>query len=206
MVWSSINRADVICFLSSLPLLTPATTAVFVSYLPSLHSCLRLYRRCGLAYPYDGERFLRAQKEDDRETFSLQSSLGLIVWIVRCLTITRIWALFNSSIKGIVSRDRFGFWWHVWLALGRDMFCALSFKFELAGSASPLQIIMALWLTSIFKKGAKQPLHNLQWAATHDQITQQNSWRALKPVRHCVAWFRGQYLIYAFLKAKVTAR
>jgi hypothetical protein len=31
----------------------PATTVVFGSYLSSLYSQLTLYRRCGLAYPYD---------------------------------------------------------------------------------------------------------------------------------------------------------
>jgi hypothetical protein len=44
-----INGANVSCFLSSLLLFTPATTAVFGSYMPSLYSLLPLYRRCDLA-------------------------------------------------------------------------------------------------------------------------------------------------------------
>ncbi len=63
MVWSLINRANVFCFLSSLPLLPPATTAVFVSYLSSLHSYLMLYRRCGLAYPNDGGGFVGPKRK-----------------------------------------------------------------------------------------------------------------------------------------------
>jgi hypothetical protein len=46
---------NVFCFLSSLPFLPSATTAVFGSY---LH-----YRWCGLAYPYVGRGFVRAKKK-----------------------------------------------------------------------------------------------------------------------------------------------
>jgi hypothetical protein len=57
-VVADLNRADVLCFLSSLPLLPTATTVVFGSYLSSLYCYLTLYCRCGLAYPYDGRGFV----------------------------------------------------------------------------------------------------------------------------------------------------
>ncbi len=40
---------------------------------------------------------------------------------------------------------------------------------------SPLQTLMAVWRASTLKRCTKQPLLYLQWAATPDQITQQNS-------------------------------
>jgi hypothetical protein len=52
------NRANVFCFLSSLLLLLPATTAVFGSWLSKT-----LYRGLGLAYLYDWRGFVRAEKE-----------------------------------------------------------------------------------------------------------------------------------------------
>jgi hypothetical protein len=53
------NGAIAFCCLSSLPLLIPATTALFGSYLSSLYS----YRGCGLAYPYDWRGFVGAKKK-----------------------------------------------------------------------------------------------------------------------------------------------
>jgi hypothetical protein len=55
LLTAEINGANVFCFLSSLPLLPLATTAVFGSSLSFLYSKLTLVRRCGLAYQYDGE-------------------------------------------------------------------------------------------------------------------------------------------------------
>jgi hypothetical protein len=65
------QRASVFCFLSSLPLLPPATKAVLRFYLSSLHSQLPLYRRCSLAYPYDGRGFVGAH---------MKTSVGLLVF------------------------------------------------------------------------------------------------------------------------------
>jgi hypothetical protein len=42
---------------------SPATTAVFGSYLSSLYSKPTLYRLCGLAYPYDGRGFVGPKKK-----------------------------------------------------------------------------------------------------------------------------------------------
>ncbi len=53
---------NVFCFLSSLPLLLPATTAVFGSSLSSVYSKLTLVRRCGLAYQYDWRGFVGPKK------------------------------------------------------------------------------------------------------------------------------------------------
>jgi hypothetical protein len=56
---------SLLCFLSSLPLIPQATTAVFGSYLSSLYSLLTMYRRFGIAYlhVYDGRGFLRPKKK-----------------------------------------------------------------------------------------------------------------------------------------------
>jgi hypothetical protein len=46
LIYVSTNGANVFCFLSSLPLLPPATTAVFGSYLSSLYSEITLSLHC----------------------------------------------------------------------------------------------------------------------------------------------------------------
>ncbi len=54
--------------------ITEVVSVVFTpsAYLSSLYSQLTLYRRCGLAYPYDG-------READRGPLSIQSSLILLL-------------------------------------------------------------------------------------------------------------------------------
>jgi hypothetical protein len=59
----SFHGANVFCFLSFLPLLPPTITAVFGSYLLSLCSSLTLYRRCRLAFPYDGRSFVGPKRK-----------------------------------------------------------------------------------------------------------------------------------------------
>jgi hypothetical protein len=71
------NGANVFCFLSSLPLLPPATTAVFGSYLPSLFSQITLYRPCGLAYPCDWRGFVWAKKKTSVDLLVL---IPLNIW------------------------------------------------------------------------------------------------------------------------------
>jgi hypothetical protein len=56
------NWADAF-FLSSLPLLPPATKAAFDSCLSSLYTELTLYRGGGLAYPYKWRGFVGAKKK-----------------------------------------------------------------------------------------------------------------------------------------------
>jgi hypothetical protein len=63
------NEANVFCFLSSLPLLPPATTAVFG------YSTLNKHCIAG-SDTYDGRGFVGPPKEDDLEPLSMQSSLG----------------------------------------------------------------------------------------------------------------------------------
>ncbi len=59
------NGANVFCFLSSLPLLPPATTAVFVSYLSSLYILTNTVSRVRACLSIWSERFYGSQKEDE---------------------------------------------------------------------------------------------------------------------------------------------
>jgi hypothetical protein len=69
--WTS-QRGPRRFFLSSLPLLSPATTAVLGSYMSFFYSQLTLCRPCGFAYLYGSHG---SQKEDDRGSLRIQSSL-----------------------------------------------------------------------------------------------------------------------------------
>jgi hypothetical protein len=61
--YRTLNGADVFGFMSSLPLPLPATMAVFGSYLTSLYSSPKLFRGCGLAYPFDWRGFVGTKKK-----------------------------------------------------------------------------------------------------------------------------------------------
>jgi hypothetical protein len=58
---------------------TPATTVVFGSYLSSLYSLLKLYRRCGLACAYDWRGVVGAKKKTCVGLLIIPSSLGYIL-------------------------------------------------------------------------------------------------------------------------------
>ncbi len=66
--------ATVFCFLSSLPLLPPATTTVFGSYL----TISLLYRLCGLAYSYDWRGFVGATNKTSMDLLVFCSILSLL--------------------------------------------------------------------------------------------------------------------------------
>ncbi len=70
--------ANVFCFLSSVPLLPPATMAVFVSYMSYIYSffsnSVSPVRACLSIWL---EKFRGIPKEDDRGPLSIQSSLGV---------------------------------------------------------------------------------------------------------------------------------
>ncbi len=82
-----IQRGQCICFLSSLPLLLPATAAgVWVLRFISLLTTTTVYHRCGLAFPHDWRGFVGAKKKTIVELFVLNPlcSQPPITYTIHC--------------------------------------------------------------------------------------------------------------------------